>query len=103
MNKENPLTIKIESGIYQHGENQVVDQVEWQIGDHELTIDNRQILVDINEVLPKGNQELDEIKGQVISDYQTYLESLWIAELRNKYQVDIHEKELEKVYRQYGL
>jgi peptidyl-prolyl cis-trans isomerase SurA len=57
--------------------------------------------VEIKEILPADNQKLDEIKGQVISDYQTQLDMQWVNELRSKYQVDIHEKELEKVYENY--
>ena len=103
MNRENPLTIKVENGRYQHGDNPAVDQVNWQKGIQTIELDDRLVLVEIQEVIPKGNQELEEIKGQVISDYQTLLESQWINELRNKYQVDIHEKELESVYKRYNL
>jgi peptidyl-prolyl cis-trans isomerase SurA len=103
MNQENPLTIKVESGLYQMEENQAVDQVTWEIGTNTVEIDDRLVLVEIKKVIPQSQQELNEIKGQVISDYQTHLESLWIDELRSKYQVDVHEKELEKVYRQYDF
>ena len=74
----------------------MVDQVPWEKGAHRLEVDNRLVLVQITEVLPPGNQELDEIKGQVISDYQTLLEEEWVEELRQKYQVNINEKELDK-------
>ena len=102
MNRKNPLTIQVEKGTYQKGENQLVDQVTWTNGIYELESDDRQILIQINEVLPAGNQRLDEIRGQVISDYQTELETKWVEELRNKYPVVIYEKEVEKVYDQYN-
>ena len=103
MNQKDPLTIQVESGRYQRGENQVVDKVEWEKGIHNLEVDGRKVLVHIEEIIPKGLQELEEIKGQVISDYQTHLEAKWVAELRDKYQVIIHEKTLEKIYKQYNL
>jgi peptidyl-prolyl cis-trans isomerase SurA len=58
--------------------------------------------VEIKEILPDGDQDLDEIKGQAISDYQTKLENDWVAELRAKYQVDIHETQVDAVYEQYN-
>ncbi len=102
MNKKNPLTIQVEKGTYQQGENQLVDQITWTDGIYELESDGRKILIQINEVLPAGNQRLEEIRGQVISDYQTELETRWIKELRNKYPVVIYEKEVKKVHEQYN-
>jgi peptidyl-prolyl cis-trans isomerase SurA len=101
MNKDAPLTLQWENGRFQPGEHPLVDKVPWEKGAHVFEADNRFILVEITEVLPAGDQELDEIKGQVISDYQTLLEEEWVQELRSKYQVDIHEAELDKVYEEY--
>lgn len=100
MNKENPLSIQVENGQYQRGENTLIDQVSWETGTHQLKVDDRIVLVEITEILPAGNQQLNEIRGQVISDYQTELESEWVKELRGKYPVVIYEKEVEKVYEQ---
>ncbi len=41
---------------------------------------------------------LKEIKGKVISDYQSHLDEKWIMELRDKYPVKISKKQLNKVY-----
>lgn len=41
---------------------------------------------------------LQEIKGKVISDYQSYLDKKWIDELRKKYPIRINKKQLSKVY-----
>ncbi len=41
---------------------------------------------------------LNKIKGSVISDYQSYLDDKWIAELRKKYPVKINKKQKNKVY-----
>ena len=101
MNKNKPLTLQWESGQFEQGEHPWLDQAPWEKGTHTMEVDNRMVLVHISEILPSSNQELDEIKGQVISDYQTQLEEEWVKELRNKYQVDIHEKELGKVYEKY--
>ena len=102
MNQKNPLTIQVQNGTYQHGDNPFVDQVQWERGTSTLETDNRLVLVEIKDILPDGDQDLDEIKGQAISDYQTKLENDWVAELRAKYQVEIHETQVDAVYEQYN-
>lgn len=43
------------------------------------------------------NKELSEAKGRVISDYQTYLEEVWLEELRAKYTVVVDDDVLAEV------
>lgn len=47
-------------------------------------------VVMVNELLPVMPKALSEIKGAVISDYQTYLEENWLNELKNKYPISIN-------------
>jgi peptidyl-prolyl cis-trans isomerase SurA len=42
-------------------------------------------------------QKLDEIKGIVMSDYQTYIEDNWIAGLKKKYKVTVNTNLLNKI------
>lgn len=102
MNRKNALSIQVENGQYQRGENAFMDKVNWETGTHQLKVDDRLVLVEITGIIPAGNQQLSEIRGQVISDYQTELENQWVKELRSKYPVVIYEKEVEKVYEQYN-
>jgi len=50
-----------------------------------------------NGVLPPGEKELDEVRGQAIADYQNYLDQEWIARLRAKYAVVIDQAVLQLV------
>lgn len=44
---------------------------------------------------------LSEIKGQVVSDYQDFLESEWIKELRSKSAIQINQKVVKKLVKYY--
>ena len=80
-----------------------IDLIDWNLGSHDLSIENIEYLVFIDRAIPAHNKELDEIRGQVISDYQNYLEQEWIKDLRSKFTVSINNKALLKIYEQYKV
>lgn len=70
----------------------------------------------VNAILSKGNnnsyeiywlqdiiapqpKSLDEVRGLVISEYQTYLEKQWINELRTRYHWQVNEEVLKSLYK----
>ncbi len=58
---------------------------------------NAFVLAQVKEVLSKRQKTLDEAKGAVISDYQTYKEENWLKMLAEKYNVEINNEALIKV------
>ena len=58
---------------------------------------NTFVLVQVKEVLPETQKTLDEAKGAIISDYQTYKEENWLKTLSEKYKVEINNDALIKV------
>jgi len=95
------VNLHIESGIYQKGDQNIIDLVHWQQGIYDLSIEDDEYIVYVEEVLPPMDQQLDEIKGKVISDYQNFLEKKWIQELRETYDIQINNKALAKIIRQF--
>lgn len=54
----------------------------------------------IDEILPTTPKELDEARGFVVADYQDYLETNWIKELKSDYQVTVHDDVLSSLVRE---
>lgn len=50
----------------------------------------------INEVRPPRPKTLDEARGQVVADYQAWLEEQWLKELEEKFPAKINREVLEK-------
>jgi len=50
--------------------------------------------------LQRYNMPLNEIRGQVIADYQQHLEENWVKGLQQKHQIRINENELRKLAKQ---
>ncbi len=47
------------------------------------------------------NTDLEKIKGQVMNDYQNYLEKEWVADLRRKNKVKVYKRQLKKLSKYY--
>lgn len=58
------------------------------------------VAVQVKEVLPKKQKMLEESRGLVISDYQTFKESKWLEGLSSKYKVKLNKETLDKVKKQ---
>lgn len=95
-NRKAPLALQVIEGPFERGSHPVVDGVRWEPGSYKVEQDGRAYLVQIDKVLPPAPKKLDEVRGQVISDYQQYLEKQWIGALRQKYQVEVNEALLEQ-------
>ncbi|RMB57383.1 peptidylprolyl isomerase [Dokdonia sinensis] len=51
----------------------------------------------IHDILPAGVKALDEVKGQVATDFQKEVEEIWVKQLRDNAKIDINTKVLKKL------
>ncbi|MBR6284190.1 MAG: peptidylprolyl isomerase [Muribaculaceae bacterium] len=87
--------IKMERMNFGQGENPAVDYLYF----HGPKPDNTKYpeVMTLTGGLIKAPEELADVRGQVTSDYQDVLEQRWVAELKQKYPVEINKKVLKKV------
>jgi peptidyl-prolyl cis-trans isomerase SurA len=100
INKNSVLNLSIEELICGKGDNSLVDKSIFNLEDFDFNslkagdtyaAGTDQIIL-IKDILPRSVKSLNEIKGIVISDYQSFLEKQWIDELRQKYNIIINEE-----------
>lgn len=48
-----------------------------------------------------NSEELKDIRGEVMNDYQNFLEKNWISDLRNKNKIKVHKSQLKKLINFY--
>ena len=63
-----------------------------------IVFENEKKLIWLNNEITKNEIELDEIKDKVLSDYQNYIEKLWVSDLKKKYNVEINETVFESLF-----
>ncbi|MFB1021140.1 MAG: peptidylprolyl isomerase [Vicingaceae bacterium] len=98
INTSSQLNLRYETKKYLKGENEFVDQVEWEKGSSKnIVVNGRVHFVQIQKVLEPTYKTLDDSRGLITSDYQNYLEKQWIKDLKSIYQYDIDKKVLKEL------
>lgn len=98
LNESNPLAVQISQRTFQKGDNKVMDQFLTRApGTYAAQQDGRYYAIKVEKTLPAGPKALADARGQATSDYQTYLEKEWIAQLRQQYPVQVNEAAVGKL------
>jgi peptidyl-prolyl cis-trans isomerase SurA len=99
INTNAPLSLQINSKKFVKGENEYIDNIDWELGIAKDIVlkDQSYILIDVHEVLPAGVKDLNDTRGKVISDYQKVLETEWLSSLKSKYSVKINIEVLDSL------
>ncbi|MCB0760749.1 MAG: peptidylprolyl isomerase [Flavobacteriales bacterium] len=95
INKDSQLNLDIEEGVYSKEDHPALARISWQKGiSKPIAVDQQFVIVNIREVMDPAPKKLDEARGLVTAEYQNYLESEWIKELRNKYAYTVNKEVL---------
>ena len=94
INVDSVQYVKVEQGLWTAGKNAAVDKYGFKNKAAEYTPSEEfPVVVPVGKVL-KAPQEYTDVRSQVTTDYQDYLEEQWIATLREKYPVVVNEEVL---------
>lgn len=96
-NTKNPNAVVIEDGYFKKGDNKFVDITTWEVGKQTVAKEGYFADVTIEQVEPARYKTLRECRGQVLSEYQKYLETQFRADLQNKYPVRLNTEEIQKI------
>jgi len=84
--------------LVEKGENEMVDAQNGVPGPGPVVDgDESNSFILIKEQRSPEPKELDEARGQITSDYQTYLEEEWINQLKEKYPVEVNKDLLSEI------
>jgi peptidyl-prolyl cis-trans isomerase SurA len=94
-NTDTTLNILVETSKFSAGDSPVIDKVKWKTGLSPM-VDSPSgpSFVFGYEILEPEPKALQEAKGLVTADYQTYLEEQWIKDLRARYPVIVYDEVL---------
>ncbi|MGP8216845.1 MAG: peptidylprolyl isomerase [Bacteroidia bacterium] len=97
VNAKDANAASFQSNMYEKKDNAMVD-ANWKQGISEnQTVNGKVVFVNIRKLMPPAPKSLDDVRGMVTTDYQNYLMSQWLTDLRAKYPVTINQQALSQV------
>lgn len=95
-NNDSVLRIRVEKGIFKKGDNAIIDTYEFKTDAKIKAMKGYPNTASYGKMI-SAPEELNDVRGLVVADYQDELEKKWVATLRKKYAVKVDETVLETV------
>ncbi|MBT1702645.1 peptidylprolyl isomerase [Chryseosolibacter indicus] len=89
--------IREDKGAFEKDDRIILSKIQWKEGVYQAENNNLNYLIFIDKILPPGLKTFVEARPKVITDYQSYLESKWIEQLKKKYSVKVNKKALQAI------
>ncbi|MEN2283954.1 peptidylprolyl isomerase [Algoriphagus sp. SE2] len=93
-----PLAYQTEDGLIEYKKHPILSQAELTESYQEIEANGHLHIVLLGEKIPAGPKRFNETRGLVIKDYQEQLDKSLIAELREKYPIEINAKAKEEAF-----
>ncbi len=87
----------IVNGLFKPGDNSAVDAERLHVKNAKFTPKEKMPRYMTYGRLLLKPETVDDVRGVVIAEYQNELEKAWVEELKQKYEVKINQKELDKL------
>lgn len=84
--------IKAESGYFEPKSREFLGRITWNEGMYLQEDNGMYYLAWLKRIIPPGLKEFGEVRPQLVSDYQGFLEKKWVASLRKKYPLKVNDK-----------
>lgn len=96
--EKNTLLFTVEQKTFEVDNNELLSELDLNQTYHKLHQNEETVLIVLGETLPARQKKYEETRGRLIQDYQEYLETKLITELKQKYTIQVNEDEKEKIY-----
>ena len=95
-NNDSVLRIRVEKGLFKKGDNALVDHEVFGVDAIVKPMEGYPYSAVFGKKL-KAPKEREDVKAEVLADYQEQLEKDWVAQLRKKYSVVVNREVLKTV------
>lgn len=96
-NADSTLRIRAEKGIFKKGDNSLIDREQFNMPERKPKPVKGFPYDSSFGTLLNGPEDMEDVRSQVVTDYQEVLEHKWLKELRKKYKYTINKDILNTV------
>ncbi len=98
------IHVLLSNGTLEEGSSKLPNNYLLSLGVSDIynNTENHYTIIKVDEITPPATKKLDETRGEVINDYQNYLEEKWVQNLNKTYTIKINKRNLKKLKRQLG-
>ncbi len=90
--------VQIEDKKLEKNDELLSKEIQWEKGySMQQKKEDKISIIWVNDILLPQPKKLNEAKGLITADYQTYLEEEWIKSLRSKHDIVVHQDVLNKI------
>ena len=103
LDRDSIRSVRMTPGKFEQGSDHYIDAVKWTpglAGPIASDVEDLVVFVRIRELLPAQPKALNEARGLVTADYQSFLENNWIEQLKVKYPVVVQQETLDQLLSQ---
>jgi len=91
VNKSSELNLRVRTNKFEVAQTAFLKDRDLNIGVNQpYTYEGKVYVVKVDEILMPGPKLLSEAKGAATSDYQNYLEKMWLEELAKKHPITVN-------------
>ncbi|MBQ7716889.1 MAG: peptidylprolyl isomerase, partial [Prevotella sp.] len=100
-NGHSVIRVRVVKGIFKEGDNKLIDKKVFKKKNVEVPpVKDYPYEAVYGKLLKKGPETYDDVRGQVVADYQDQMEKEWVASLRSRYPVTINQEVVKTVNKQ---
>ncbi len=104
LNEGAAIHVLFSKGILEEGSSKLPLEYTLQEGVSRIYEDDKNhfTIIKVKSILPSSVKKIDETRGEVINDYQLFIEENWVNSLRESYKIKINKKAYKKLKKQYA-
>ncbi len=96
-NRNKDTLLFIEENKWYKGDDNELDELNWAAGTQSFSRKGYPAIICINKILYPEPEKFEKVKGELMTNYQDYLESEWVRQLKENYTVLIDNSVLDEV------
>jgi peptidyl-prolyl cis-trans isomerase SurA len=101
-NRKNDTLLTIRQGRWMKGDDILIDGLIWEKGKQSVNIKGFPSIINITSLVEPKPLSLEEVRGEMMTGYQEFLENDWTEQLKKKYNVKIDNTILSEIRKKLG-